>query len=115
MQRTMFIVIGAAFALIGFIQAGFAQTGQQSPSPAQMLGVQERSIQQPAKPTRRVVAPEPGQTPDTAGNDQLLLYRIDRNTRVVVGPGRSTAQPGDFPSTAPDRDNRLQLLLDLDQ
>lgn len=115
MQRTILTITSAALALIGFVPAGVAQTNAQSPSPAQLLGVQERSIQQPARPTRRVVTPESSQPSDTSGNDQLLLYRIDRNTRVVVGPSRGTAQPGDFPTTAPDRDNRLQLLLDLDQ
>jgi len=114
MQRTIFTITSTVLALIGFVPAVFAQTEAQSPSPAELLGIQERSIQQNSRPAPQVIAPESNQTSD-ASNSELLLYRIDRNTRVVVGPSRTTTQPGDFSPTATDGDNRLQLLHDLEQ
>ncbi|EKQ69580.1 hypothetical protein OsccyDRAFT_2216 [Leptolyngbyaceae cyanobacterium JSC-12] len=114
MQRTILMLAGTVVALVGFVPVSVAQNQSSSPSPAELLGVQERSIQKNSRPMPQVIPPESNQVSDSSDN-QLLLYRIDRNTRVVVGPSRSTAQPGDFPNTAPDRDNRLQLLLDLDQ
>lgn len=115
MHRTIAIV-GIAFASFGFTAPVFAQAGANGLSPAQQLGVQERSLQTDSKVSRKVpslASTQAGTTP--AGEGGLVLYRIDRNTRVLVGPARGTSPTADFPAQAQQGDNRLQLLHDLEQ
>lgn len=114
MQRTIAIA-GIAFASFGFGSPVLAQT-ESNLSPAQQLGIQERSIQTDAKATRTVrSAVDSAQpvAPSTEGG--LVLYRIDRNTRVLVGPARGTSPTADLPTQSQQGDNRLQLLHDLEE
>ncbi|MDX2231693.1 MAG: hypothetical protein NW220_18810 [Leptolyngbyaceae cyanobacterium bins.349] len=115
MQRMIMIFSSIAATLFGFTTSGLAQVEPMSESPAQLLGIQERSIQKDFKTSAPVPAAAAGQ-PTTAGEDGgLVLYRIDRNTRVLVGPVRGNTPTADLPAQSQQGDNRLQLLHDLDQ
>lgn len=110
MQRTIAFAIGVT-TLIGFAPTAIAQS--KSPSPAQLLGVQERSIQRNTRTERPTVISQQDQDGGSNRNRQLVLYEIDRNTRVLVGPVRGATQSGEFSGNAQTGDNRLQLLRDL--
>lgn len=115
MQRTIAIST-LAVSVLGFVSPALAQNNSTSPSPAQLLGVQERSIQQNSRPTRTDVSLDSEQPSRLSQEGGLVLYRIDRSTRVLVGPARTTTpMTGDFSSTPQQGENRLQLLRDLEQ
>lgn len=105
----------ATASVFGFATVTLAQADALSPSPAQLLGVQERSIQKDFKANRAVTSLEPGQSASMANPNGRVLYRIDRNTRVLIGPAGSAPTTADFPTQAQQGDNRLQLLHDLEE
>lgn len=111
MQRTVMFVT-AVTTLLGFAPAVAAQST--SPSPAEILGVQERSIQKNFKSDRTTVS-EQSQVSGGTPSRQLTLYQLDRNTRVLIGPVRGANQSGEFSGNAQTGDNRLQLLRDLEE
>lgn len=114
MQRTITIA-SLAFASFGLSFPVLAQA-ESNLSPAQQLGVQERSIQTDAKATRTVrTSVNPAQPVEQLNEGGLVLYRIDRNTRVLVGPARGSTPTADLQPQAQQGDNRLQLLHDLEQ
>jgi len=118
MHRTIAISTVAVATVFGLSAAGFAQAEPMNPSPAQLLGVQERSIQRDFKSNRTVNSVEssqPARVSNSVG-DGTVLYRIDRNTRVVIGPAGGTTAPNDVLSSQNQLgDNRLQLLHDLEE
>lgn len=117
MHRTIAISSIAVATVFGFGSVSVAQSESWSPSPAQMLGVQERSIQQDFKPRPTVTSVESSQsTRLNNGNSERVLYRIDRNTRVLIGPAGGTTATNDLLSNQNQLgDNRLQLLHDLEE
>ncbi|NJP09320.1 MAG: hypothetical protein HC866_07380 [Leptolyngbyaceae cyanobacterium RU_5_1] len=111
MHRTI-ATVSIAATLIGVAPAVFAQS--ESSSPAQMLGVQERSIK--TQPTQQQATPlNREQLSSNSPDGQLVLYRIDPKTRVVIGPANNRPQPGELPGADATGDNKVQLLHDLDQ
>jgi len=116
-MQKLIVISSIAVSVLGFLSPVFAQTRSNSPSPAQLLGVQERSIQQNSQPIRTAVSLDANQTTNASIREGgFVLYRIDRSTRVLVGPVRQTVpQTGSFSSTSQEGENRLQLLRDLDE
>lgn len=119
-MRWTIVPIGIATAFFSLTTNVLAQTEQRSS--AELLGIQERSLElQEQSSGQNVTKAEPANT-TLAGsrthhalvNDQFVLYRIDRNTRVVMGPAINTVKPDVFSGNAFLGDNRLQLLHDLD-
>jgi hypothetical protein len=113
MQRVISIA-GMMATVFGFAPAGLAQS-EMTPSPAEILGVQERSYQSNPVVNRTTPSVNSSQPIAPANEGGLVLYRIDRNTRVLVGPVRGTAPLSDLPAQSQQGDNRLQLLRDLEE
>lgn len=119
-MRWTIVSIGITAAFFSVTTTVLAQTEQ--PSAADLLGVQERSLEiQEYSPGQRLVMTEPAnstlagsRTQHAVANDQFVLYRIDRNTRVVMGPAINTVKPDVFSGNSFLGDNRLQLLHDLE-
>jgi hypothetical protein len=101
--------------ICGFASVGMAQSEGVTPSPAQLLGVQERSIQNDFKTSRSVTSLEPSSSNRVAHPNGRVLYQIDRNTRVLIGPATGTTSTTELPTQSQQGDNRLQLLHDLEQ
>lgn len=115
-MRWAIVPIGIATTFFSLTTAAFAQTQTEQTSPAALLGVQERSLQQGIRrfeePANTLV--EGSRAQHSIANDQFLLYEIDQNARVVVGPAINTVRPDVFSGNSFLGDNRLQLLHDLE-
>lgn len=115
MHRTIALSSLTIATVCGFASTSVAQSDAISPSPAQLLGVQERSIQNDFKTNRSVTSLETGPSQRVANPNGRVLYQIDRNTRVLIGPVTGTTSTTDLPTQSQQGDNRLQLLHDLEE
>lgn len=79
-----------------------------APTPAQLLGVQERSQSSPSVPSVMLpaVAPSPVVPSGTA-------YPLDRNTRAMMDPVYGNLPTAELPAYSRQGDNRFKLFMDL--
>lgn len=114
MYRTIAISSIAA-TILGFGSVGVAQSDPTALSPAQSLGVQERSLAKDFKTQRPATSLETNQSAPAGNPNGRVLYRIDQNTRVLIGPAGGSTAGTELPTLGQQGDNRLQLLHDLEQ
>ena len=80
-----------------------------APTPAQLLGVQERSRSTASSPSVMLPAVEPSPVTEQPN----AAYPLDRNTRVVMDPVYGTLPTADLPAYSRQGDNRFKLFMDL--
>ena len=81
---------------------------QIAPTPAQLLGVQERSRSTTSTPT--VLLPAVAPSPVTPAS---AAYPLDRNTRAMMDPVYGNLPTAELPAYSRQGDNRFKLFMDL--